>query len=111
MKIKKSTTITTGIIILLFLIQAVFYACPKCDQDFYSQLTEQDGNVLGKQELLEAIKNQTLPGDTVPFVKLASYIEDSSSITCNINNSNNTETESYFSYVIFFIQLNLFEGL
>jgi hypothetical protein len=123
MKIKKSIFQISGMFILLLLIQSVLYACPKCNQDFYNQLLGQRANTLGGQELLEAIRNQSVSGEKPGFVIPAtfnngnnitqSFIPNTSDSVKIINNSDNHSTSSagYFPYITIFIQLIFFGQL
>ena len=113
MKTKKSINFI-GIIILILVSQTVFYACPKCNQDFYKELMEQRGNTLGGQELLEAIKNQTVPGQPQPPVLPESYNSETDikdrdsedSTSDDIKKDDSSAHVSYYSYVIVFVSLN-----
>lgn len=115
MKIYKSIQIGE-VIILFFLIHSVF-SCPKCNQDFYNQLMSPRANTLGGKELLEAIKNQTIPGEPSPFVLPATYnsqtdiksdIEDSTDVADNDNHG--SSFAAYFTYAFIFVHLTFIEG-
>ncbi len=111
MKIKKLIFHFSGIIILLFLIQSGFYACPKCNQDFYNQLMGDRGNTLGGQELLEAIKNQSIPGQPSALVLPASYNLETDIKKPEIADNDNLDVSTgssqvnYFTYIIIFVRL------
>jgi hypothetical protein len=64
---KKNLVQFSVTIISLFLIQSCLYACPRCNQEFYDELLGKRANTLGGQELLEAIRNQTIPGQPSGF--------------------------------------------
>ena len=117
MKTKKSFFYFSGIIVLIFLSQTVFYACPKCNQDFYKELMGQRGNTLGGQELLEAIKNQSIPGQPSPPVLPESFnsetdiknqdTENSSENADDVKKDDNSGSPyaSYYTYIIVFASL------
>lgn len=114
MKIKKLINYRVGIFILIFFIQSAIYACPKCNQDFYKELMEQRGNTLGGQELLEAIKNQTVPGQPQPPVLPASYNSETDIKQPDMNqpdNINEDTINSSSSPVSYYIYLIIFENL
>lgn len=48
-----------SIITLLTIANTEIFACPKCNEDFRSELLKERANTLGAQELLKAIENQS----------------------------------------------------
>ena len=116
MKTNKTIIQFIGILILLFVIHAGLYACPKCNRDFYNELLGQRLNSLGGQELLEAIRNQQITGQPSAFV-LPDYLKDAPIIkqsntmdTINLTNINSNDScpavtqTSFSSYISIFIQ-------
>ncbi len=108
MKIKKTVLHLTGIIIFLLTVQFGLYACPKCNQDFYKELLGERGNTLGGQELLQAIRNQSVSGEPSNLVLPATY-----NAQTDIKQSIITETPepaeiSYVPFVFIFVQLMFF---
>lgn len=108
MKIKKTVLRITGIIIFLIIVQFGLNACPKCNQDFYKELLGERGNTLGGQELLQAIRNQSVSGEPENLILPATY-----NAQTDIKQSNITETPepaeiSYVPYVFIFVQLMFF---
>ena len=117
---KKNLVRFSVTIISLFLIQFCLYACPRCNQEFYDELLGKRANTLGGQELLEAIMNQTIPGQPSSFSLLSATnnltdiqqpdvpdtSESSASIDADNNQSNTTKLQplyiSIFAQLIFF---------
>jgi len=106
----------------MLLIQFSLYTCPKCNQDFYNELLSQGGNSLGRQELLEAIKNQIIPGEPSTFAPPAGYNsltdvqQSDSKVTSyagavNNNNSPSNSDLVYLPYVFIFIRSLVFGQL
>jgi hypothetical protein len=117
-KIKKTVLQFTGIFTLLLLIQFELISCPKCNQDFYNELLGQRANTLGGQELLEAIKNQSTPGQPSNFVlpsannnltDIKQSNDQGVSGSNNINNSQAKPQTNYYPYIYLIAQL-MFPG-
>ncbi|CAN5630307.1 hypothetical protein BH10BAC5_BH10BAC5_00500 [soil metagenome] len=85
---------------MLVIFPSFITACPKCNKDFYNELVGKRANSLGGQELIEAIRNQTIPGQTTPFELPELYqnkAEDPAIITTD-NSSVLTENNYQFSF-------------
>jgi len=67
MNIRKSILLFSLSIILFFAVQSCLLACPYCNQQFYNELLGKRANTLGGEELLEAIRNQSVSGEDLSF--------------------------------------------
>jgi len=116
MKTNKTILQFISIFILLLVIQAGLYACPKCNRDFYNELLGQRANSLGGKELLEAIRNQQITGQpsafvlpdylkNAPIIKQSNTMDTINSKNINSNDSCPSDTQTSFgSYISIFIQ-------
>jgi hypothetical protein len=70
------------------------------------------GNTLGGRELLEAIKNQSVPGQPAAPVLPASYNSETDIKNTEISGNDNPEVspgssqDNYFMYIIIFVRLS-----
>ena len=101
----------------MFLIQSVLYTCPKCNQDFYNELLSKGGNTLGRQELLEAIQNQVIPGEPSSFAPPAGFNSltdtqrpDIKNTSDEVNSPSNSSS-IYLTYIAIFVQSFVFGQL
>lgn len=99
-------------IVALISIQSNIFACPKCNQEFYKELLTGRANTLGGQELLEAIKNQSVPGQEAPFILPSAYNSetdiknnDIGDATTRIDISEQNDSPNMYTYI--FIVLGL----
>jgi hypothetical protein len=124
MKLKRADFKFSAAIILLFAIQSILFSCPQCNQEFYNELLGKRANTLGGQELLEAIKNQSIPGQQPSDFNLPysinsltdvqeSNIPDTSDISNQIDkdNSGSKTTAEYLPYIMLFAKLFFFGKL